>query len=69
LSFSFFISFIFVLFAAHRIAQLSFNSFTSVSAKAQKMKTVTAQSGSGDVLWNAQVYDCTTKRGSSLKQH
>ena len=31
------------------------------------MKTVTAESGSGDVLWNAQVYDCTTKRGSSLK--
>ncbi|ELR24398.1 uncharacterized protein ACA1_086290 [Acanthamoeba castellanii str. Neff] len=41
---------------------LSFDSFTAVSAKEQKMKTVTAESGSGDVLWNAQVYDCTTKR-------
>lgn len=55
--------------SSHRLAQLSFDSFTSVSAKAQKMKTVTAESGSGGVLWNAQVYDCTTKRGSSLKQH
>jgi hypothetical protein len=63
------IYFIYFLFAHTALPQLSFDSFTSVSAKEQKMKTVTAESGSGDVLWNAQVYDCTTKRGSSQTVH